>query len=68
VKLRDIQPQIRFPVVKQGLILKYEAEKKNPTYLNELDARKPLVVSILQSCEKIRLNNLVQSWTVSKLD
>jgi hypothetical protein len=39
--------------VKQGLILEKEAEKM--TYLNELDVRKRLVVSIAQRSEELRL-------------
>jgi hypothetical protein len=50
--------------VKQGLIQGYEAEKKN-TYLTELDFRKPLVVSISQRSEELRLYNLVQNFTIS---
>jgi hypothetical protein len=48
---------IRFPAVKQGLILDYEAEKR--MCLIELNARKPLVVSISQRSEELRLYNLV---------
>jgi hypothetical protein len=44
--------------VKQGLILEKEAERKS-TYPNELDVRKPLVVSISQRSEGLRLYNLV---------
>jgi electron transfer flavoprotein alpha/beta subunit len=51
------QTPIRFQTVKQGLILEQEAEKS--TYLNELDAREPLVVSISQRSEELRLYNLV---------
>ncbi len=40
---RQSQTPVRFPSVKQWLILKYRAEKS--TYLKELDARKPLVES-----------------------
>jgi hypothetical protein len=39
--------------VKHGLILEQEAEKR--TYLNELNVRKPLVVSTSQKREKLRL-------------
>jgi hypothetical protein len=39
------------------LILEYEAEKS--TNLNELEIRKPLVVSISQRSEELRLYNLV---------
>jgi hypothetical protein len=39
------------------LILEKEAEIS--TYLNELDVRKPLVVSISQRSEELRLYNLV---------
>jgi hypothetical protein len=45
-----------FPAVKLGLILNQEAFKN--TYLNELDVRKSLVVSISQS-EELRLYNVV---------
>ncbi len=51
----QFQTQIRFPAVKQGLILEEEAKKS--TYLNELDVRKPLVVSIAQGKEEVRLYN-----------
>jgi hypothetical protein len=43
--------------MKQGFILDYKTEKS--TYLNELDVRKPLVVSISQGSEELRLYNLV---------
>jgi hypothetical protein len=43
--------------VEQGLLVEYEAGKSS--YLNELDVRKPLVVSISQSSEELRLYNLV---------
>jgi hypothetical protein len=44
--------------VKQGLILQQEAEKS--TYLNELNVKKkPLVVSISQRSEELRLYILV---------
>jgi hypothetical protein len=43
--------------VKPGLILEQEAEKS--TYLIELDARKPLVVSISQRSEELIFYNLV---------
>jgi hypothetical protein len=49
--------------VKQGFILGYEAEIG--TYLNELDVRKPLVESILQISEQLRLYKLVLSLTIS---
>jgi hypothetical protein len=39
------------------LILEKEAEKS--TYLSELDVRKPLVVSISQRSEELRLYNRV---------
>jgi hypothetical protein len=42
--------------VKQGFILEQEAE--NGTYLNELDVRKPLVESVSQTSEELRLYNL----------
>jgi hypothetical protein len=38
-------------------MLKLEAE--NSTFLNELDVRKPLVVSISQRSEELKLYNLV---------
>jgi hypothetical protein len=38
--------------VKQGVILEKEAEES--TYLNELNVRKPLVVSISQRSEELR--------------
>jgi hypothetical protein len=53
----EVKKLIFFPVVKQGLILEKEGEKS--TYLNELDVRKPLVVSILQRSEELKLYNLV---------
>jgi hypothetical protein len=53
----NFKPQIRFPAVKQVLILEYEAEKS--THLIEIDVRKPLVVSISQRSEELRLPNLV---------
>jgi hypothetical protein len=43
--------------VKQGLILAQEAEKV--AYLNQLNARKPFVVSISQKREKLRLYSLL---------
>jgi hypothetical protein len=43
--------------LKHGLIQELEAEKS--THLNELDVRNPLVVSISQSNEELRLYNLV---------
>jgi hypothetical protein len=43
--------------VKHGLILEEEAGKI--TCLNELDVRRPLVVSISQRSEELRLYNLV---------
>jgi hypothetical protein len=43
--------------VKQALILEYEAEKS--TYLIELDVTEPLVVSISQRGEELRLYSLV---------
>ncbi len=49
----NFKPPIRFSGVKQGLILEEEAEKS--TYLNELDVRKPLVVSISHRSEELRL-------------
>jgi hypothetical protein len=50
------QTSARFPAVKPGLILE-EAEKS--THLMELDVRKPLVGSIPQTNEELRLYNLV---------
>ncbi len=52
-----------FPAVKQGLILEYKAEMS--TYQNELNVRKPLVVSISQRSEELRLHNLVQNLAIS---
>jgi hypothetical protein len=49
--------------VKPGLILEYETEKC--AYLNELNVRKPLVVSISQRSEEQKLYNLVQNLTIS---
>jgi hypothetical protein len=43
--------------VKPGLILEWEAEKS--TYLNELNVRKPMVVSISHRSEELRLYILV---------
>jgi hypothetical protein len=43
--------------VEQGFILEQEAEKS--AYLNELDVRKPLVVSILKRSKELRCYNLV---------
>ncbi len=48
---------ICFPVVTLGLILEIKAEKRS--CLNELDVRKPLVVSISQRSDKLRLYNVV---------
>jgi hypothetical protein len=48
---------IIFTAVKQGLILDSEAEKR--TSVNDLNVRKPLVVSILQRSKELRLYNLV---------
>jgi hypothetical protein len=42
--------------VKQGLILEQEAEKS--TYLNELDVKNPLVGSVSQKSEELRLYTL----------
>ncbi len=53
----QFQTPIRFPALKKRLILEWEAEKM--TNLNELDVRKPLVVSISQRSEELRLYNLV---------
>jgi hypothetical protein len=49
--------------VKQGLILEQDAEES--FYLNELDVRKPLVVSISQRSEELRFYNLVRNLTIS---
>jgi hypothetical protein len=54
---RQLLTPISLPAVKQGLILEYEAGKR--TYLNELDVRKPLVVSISQRSEELSLYNQV---------
>jgi hypothetical protein len=43
--------------VKHELFLELKAEKS--TYLNEPDARKPLVISISGRSEELRLCNLV---------
>jgi hypothetical protein len=53
----------RFPEVKQVLTLVQDAEIS--TFRNELVVRKPLVVSISQRREKLRLHNLVQNLTSS---
>jgi hypothetical protein len=45
--------------VKQGLIEEQAAEKN--IYLNELDVRKPLVVTISRISEELRLYNVVSS-------
>jgi hypothetical protein len=50
-------PRFCFPAIKQGVILDYESEKQ--LSLNELDARKPLVVSASKRSEEPRLHNLV---------
>jgi hypothetical protein len=50
------QTPIRFPAMKQRLILGQEPEKS--ACLNELDVRKPLVVYKLKSSEELRLHNL----------
>jgi hypothetical protein len=49
--------------VKQGLIPEQEAERS--TYLIELNVRKPLVVTISQRSEELRLYNLVWNLTIS---
>jgi hypothetical protein len=49
--------------VKQELILEEEAGRS--TYLNELNARRPLVVSISQRSEKLRLYHLVWNLKIS---
>jgi hypothetical protein len=51
--------------VNQGSILEIEAKKS--TYLNELDFRKPLVESISQRSEELRLYNLVWNLTISSI-
>ncbi len=48
----QFQTPIRFPAVKQGLILEWEAERC--TNLKELNVRKPLVVSISQRSEELK--------------
>ncbi len=53
----QFQTPIRFPAVKHGLILEWEAEKS--AYLTKLNVRKPLVVSISQRSEERLLYNLV---------
>jgi hypothetical protein len=49
--------------VKHGFILGYKAEES--TYLIELVAKEPLVVSVSQRSEELRLNNLVYNLTIS---
>jgi hypothetical protein len=49
--------------VKRELILEYEVQKS--TDLDELNVRKPLVVSISQISEELRLYKLVQNLTIS---
>ncbi len=53
------KPQLAsIPVVKQGLILRQEAEES--TEINELNVQNKLLVeSILQTSKKLRLYNLV---------
>ncbi len=51
------ETSIHFPAVKQVAILKSEDE--NSTFLNERVARQPLVVSISQISEELRLYKLV---------
>jgi hypothetical protein len=60
---RQFKTPVCFPAVKQGFILKQEADKS--TYLNGLDARKPLVVYISQRSKELRLYNLAESLTIS---
>jgi hypothetical protein len=52
------------PAVKQGLFMEKEAEKKN-SHLDALHVREPLVVSISQRSEELRLYNLVENLTIS---
>jgi hypothetical protein len=42
----------------QGLILVYKKLKKKTTYLNELNDRKPLVVSISKRGEELKFYNV----------
>jgi hypothetical protein len=49
--------------VKQEFILEYEAEKN--TCFIELDVRKPLVESISQRSEEMKLYKVVQNLTIS---
>ncbi len=57
-KLRDnFEPRIAFQQWNRGLILEEEAGKW--TYLNELDVKRPLVESISQTSEELRLYNRV---------
>ncbi len=58
-ELRDnFKPCLALQQLNRGLILEWEAEKKN-THLIELDVKKQLVVSILHSSGELRLYNLV---------
>jgi hypothetical protein len=52
--------------VKQGLILKQKAEK-DTYYLNEFYVRHPLMLSISQRSEELRLYILVSNLTISNL-
>ncbi len=61
---REYEIMSRFPAVKQGLILEWEAE--NSTYLIALKVRKPLVVSIWQKGEKLILYNSAYNLTIPK--
>jgi hypothetical protein len=49
--------------VKQRLILEEEADRSS--YLNELDVRKPLGLSISQRNEELKLYNVVQNLAIS---
>ncbi len=62
---QQFQTPICSPAVKQGLILEWEAEKS--TYLNELDVRKPSLVSISKRSEELSRYNLVQNLTIKSL-
>jgi hypothetical protein len=53
----NYKPPLAFQQWNRDLLLEWEAE--NITYLIQLNARKPLVVSIPQKNEELKLNNLV---------
>jgi hypothetical protein len=59
----DFKIPISFSAVKQRLNLGYKAEKISRQ--NEFDVRKPLMVSIAQRSEELRLCNLLQNFTFS---